>query len=101
MRHLTAAQYENAAYAEQVKYAAVLFLASLLLPTIRVVQSERIAGGNLTYEKVDLAALAARLEAQAQGRITDILEVEGAVVDDSIVPNFFRLGHRRFDNYLE
>lgn len=72
MRQLTAVQYSNVDYADEALYAAVLYMASLVTPKLRVVQSERIAGGSISYANVNLEAIAERLEQQAKDRVADI-----------------------------
>lgn len=72
MRNLTPLQYNNVTWADEAIYAATLYLASLVVPSLRVIQSERIAGGDLTYSSVNLEKLAQRLAAQAAARVSEI-----------------------------
>lgn len=72
MRNLTEDQYTDADWSAEADAAAVLYLASLVAPTMRVVISERLAGGNMTFANVDLNALSVRLLGQAENRIADI-----------------------------
>lgn len=71
-RELTDAQYTGE-WADEANYAAVHYMASLVVPGLRVVDAERFPGGNITFAKVDLQAIAARLAAQAAARLNDII----------------------------
>jgi hypothetical protein len=94
MRNLTETQYETPEYVDEVNYAAILYLASLLLPTITRVKSERIAGGNITFDAPSVEDRAATLKQQADDRITDILQAIGVITESEDVPTFFGLAHR-------
>lgn len=95
MRELTPAQYT--AYPDESIYIAVLYLASILVKKMRIVQHERIAGGSLTYEKTNLDSIAMDLEAQARNRIAWILGQMAGVppVGEFVNPNFFIKARRR------
>lgn len=96
-RTLTEAQYTNPAWADEAHYAATLYLAALIVPTLRVVQSERIAGGNLTYASVNLEAIAARLREQAAARLAEIQAATGDGADTTPAPHFFGVASRQLD----
>lgn len=72
-RKLTEAQYTGE-WEDEARYAATLYMASLAVPGLRVVDAERFPGGNITFAKVDLAGIAARLAEQAAARINDIVK---------------------------
>lgn len=96
MRHLTEAQYEHVDWADEAQYAAILYLASLLAPTIRTVDQEKIAGGGaLTYSKQDLEARAAELRSMANDKISDIQKALGVETSTDTNPNFFGVARRR------
>ena len=96
MRNLTQAQYETAGNKDEVDYAASLYLAALVTPTLRIVQSEKIAGGNLTYANVNLSEIASGLETRALGRIADIQNPSGnAGQVGAVNPNYFGVAKAR------
>lgn len=98
MRNLSEAQYTDPEYADEAQYAATLYLAALVVPAIRVVISERIAGGNLQYANVDLAGISARLMEQANARLADVqIALPGPEpVEAFDNPNFFDVARRQF-----
>lgn len=91
-RSLTEAQRADP-YADDADYIATLYMASLLVPTLRVVEGERFPGGSITYAKTDLTAIAARLLASANARIADITAVPGTSLAENT--NFFRKARRK------
>ena len=72
-RHLTEAQYDIAEWTDEAKYAAILYMASLAVASLRFVDSERLPAGNINYSKIDVEARASDLRNRATGRLGDIL----------------------------
>ncbi len=91
-RNLTEAQYTGD-YADDAAYIATMYMASLVVPTLRVVEGERFPGGSITYAKTDLEGIAARLLASANARIGDITIVPGTTLAENL--NFFGKARRR------
>lgn len=94
MRSLSEAQWSDSANADTIGYAAAMYLASLAAPRLRVVISERLAGGNLTYANVDLLAVSRELLKKASEAIAEIQNASGAP-SPSANPNFFGKVQRR------
>lgn len=94
MRALTDTQYENPAWTSTVNEAAILYLASLATPRLRIITSERIAGGNLSYAAIDLQAISTRLLEQAGQRIAEIQSLSGIFTDTPDNPTYFGKGQR-------
>lgn len=98
MRGLSEAQYTHVDYVDDASHAAVLYLASLLIPALPVVVSERIAGGNVTYQTVDQEQRIADLQEMANDRINDIkaaLPGSNLPTVSSNNPNLFGVARRR------
>lgn len=94
MRNLTEAQYTAEETKDEADYAAILYLASLVAPTLRIVQQEKLVAGQIVYERTDLKALAERLREQAMQRINDV--INQTTSDSETNPNFFGVAHRVF-----
>lgn len=65
-----------AANLQKAKDAAVLFTASLLLPSVPNVVKDEIAGGTTTYQPRDLLALAAARAEQAGLLLSELVALE-------------------------
>lgn len=99
MRSLTEAQYTDPAFSDEADYAATLYLASLVVTTLRVVDSENLAGGGkMTYAKFDATKIATELLAQANARIAEVLKAYGSSSADVMPdnPNFFVTTQKRY-----
>ncbi len=95
MRNLSETQYSDTGQIDTVNAAAIFYLAALAIPRLRIVNSERIAGGNLTYSSVNLTALAQDLENKAGILLT---EVRKALPDTDLpvtTPIYFGVAHRQ------
>jgi hypothetical protein len=66
-RNLTESEYTNSTWTDAVTAAAIYYIAFLAIPRIRIITSERVAGGNLSYANVDLKLIAERLSSQSSG----------------------------------
>lgn len=95
-RSVSSATIDGGEYEDRLLYAAALYIAALIVPKLRLVTSERIEGGNLSFASVDLQTHAEKLERQAQDAISDIQIDSGESASASINTNFFVLGRRRF-----
>jgi hypothetical protein len=93
--NLTATQVT--AKPELAQYAASLYLASLVVPSLRFVQSERIVGGNISYVPINVEEKVSQLVGLASGAIADAQGEGGAPPDTTASDlNYFGLAHRRW-----
>jgi len=95
MRYLTQTQIDDPIYADQINTAAVYYLASLAVPILPTVTSERIPGGSLSYADVDRTAQALALKNQATGILNTIDTATGQPVIASN-PNIFTKAPRKY-----
>lgn len=65
---------------DKIDIAAVLYLASLVTPSVRAVIAENVVGGFIKYAQVDLEAIATNLRNQATIAVGEILEDIGLPV---------------------
>lgn len=93
MRSLTEAEYTNSIWLPIVNNAAILYLASLVTPRLRIVTSERIAGGNLTYAAIDQELIAQRLLRQANEQLA-LIQAALGLPPQVKNPVYFGLAHR-------
>lgn len=96
-RNLTQTQWE--AKVEEAEYASALYLASLVVPNLRVVTKENIVGGSMTYANVDLQAIAKDLRDRAAGRVNDIIEAQGGTPAEPSGVNLVYFGTAKARRY--
>jgi len=92
MSNLTEEQWTD--QASSADYAATLYIAGLVAPTLRLISEEKLPAGFLKYEPQDLAKQSALLLQNANDAITAI-QGDDATTEDLVNPNFFGLAHRR------
>lgn len=88
---------QQAADTAATDYAAVMYLASLVVPAVRFVDAERVAGENIVYSKIDPVALAERLRNAAAEAVAEIIALPGSSSDAANASglNYFGVARRR------